>query len=189
MTRDGTAYTVGADGQRVDYVYDEFGQQIATIGAEVEIDGQVVRHRIETEYNDLGQVSVEWSGIAQHSDGTIDRSGARSVSYEYNIRGNVIKTTYADGTFITATYDDLGRKATETNQLGHTRSFQYDERGQLIAVTLPSFTDKDGKSRHAAIPVRLRCRGQSDQPESIRWVAKPPGPSTNKDARSVERCP
>ena len=139
-----TSHTIGADGQRVDYVYDEFGRQVATIGAEVFIGGQIVRHRTEQVYNDLGQVQTERSNITQFAHGSIDDTDVRETSFEYDVRGNVVRTTFADGTFVTATYDDLGRKATETNQLGHTRSFDYDAQGQLVAVTLPSFTDKDG---------------------------------------------
>ena len=139
-----TSHTIGADGQRVDYVYDQFGRQVATIGAEVFIGGQLVRHRTEQVYNELGQVQTERSNITQFADGTTDQSDVRETAYQYDVRGNAVRTTFADGTFVTATYDDLGRKSTETNQLGHTRSFEYDVRGQLVAVTLPSFTDAGG---------------------------------------------
>ena len=39
------------------------------------------------------------------------------------------------------TYDDRGRKITETNQMGLTRTFAYDSQGRLASVTLP---DLDG---------------------------------------------
>ncbi|MDR2437946.1 MAG: hypothetical protein LBE12_01070 [Planctomycetaceae bacterium] len=33
--------------------------------------------------------------------------------------------------------NDKGQKISETNQLGQTRYFEYDDNGQLIKVTLP----------------------------------------------------
>ena len=35
------------------------------------------------------------------------------------------------------TYDDRGRKLTETNQMSQTRTFEYDLMGRLKSVTLP----------------------------------------------------
>ena len=53
----------------------------------------------------------------------------------------MVKTTYADGSFIEMTYDDRGRKLTETNQMDLTRTFTYDVQGRLASVALP---DLDG---------------------------------------------
>ncbi|MDR2439761.1 MAG: hypothetical protein LBE12_10390, partial [Planctomycetaceae bacterium] len=50
---------------------------------------------------------------------------------------NIIETIQPDGTTIKAGYNDKGQKISETNQLGQTRYFEYDDNGQLIRVTLP----------------------------------------------------
>ena len=42
-------------------------------------------------------------------------------------------------------YDELGRKIAETNQLGLTRTFTYDSQGRLASVTLPRLL---GRNRH-----------------------------------------
>jgi RHS repeat-associated protein len=111
------------------------------------IDDQIVWHCSETVYDELGRVSISRTNVKQLSDGTIDRSNAQEIKYIYDNHGNVVKTIYADGTFITATYNDLGQKISETNQLGQTRYFEYDIKGQLIAVILPSVYDPiSGKS-------------------------------------------
>jgi RHS repeat-associated protein len=135
------------DGRIVEYEYDSLGRQIATIDHPVNIDGQIIRHRSESVYDELGRVSISRTNVKQFSDGTIDRSNVQELKYVYDYRGNVVKTIYADGTFITAEYNDLGQKISETNQLGLTRQFEYDLKGQLIAVVLPTVFDPvSGKS-------------------------------------------
>ena len=56
---------------------------------------------------------------------------------KYDAFGNQTKPIFADQSFITAEYDDQGRKVAETNQLGLTRTFQYDQADRLVAVELP----------------------------------------------------
>lgn len=55
-------------------------------------------------------------------DGTTGYSVVSTTTYEYDAFGDQTKTTFADGTFITAAYDGFGRKKSETNQLGLTRT-------------------------------------------------------------------
>ena len=102
------------------YEYDSLDRQIAVTDS----NGL----RTETVYNDLGQVS---------ETNVIGNGQTRTTRYEYDSFGNVIKTTFPDGTFITAEYNDEGQKIAETNQLGQTRRFEYSETGQLTAVILP----------------------------------------------------
>ena len=139
------SFSVSGDGQRVDYEHDSFGRQTATIEPARVVDGVVVRHRVELEYNQLGEVEVERSGIRQLPDGTIDRSDAQEVRYEYDVRGNLTRTTLPDGTFVTTEYDELDRVTTETDAVGNSRHFQYDGFDQLASVTLPSFNDASGE--------------------------------------------
>jgi RHS repeat-associated protein len=61
----------------------------------------------------------------------------RTTEYKYDMFGNIIETILLDGTTIKVGYNDKGQKISETNQLGQTRYFEYDDNGQLIKVTLP----------------------------------------------------
>jgi RHS repeat-associated protein len=135
------------DGRIVEYEYDDLGRQIATIDHPIIINGQEVRHRSETVYDELGRVVISRTNVKQLANGTIDRTNAQELKYVYDYRGNVIKTIVADGTEISATYNEQGQKISETNQLGLTRTFEYNTKGQLIAVVLPSAIDpQTGKS-------------------------------------------
>lgn len=111
------------------------------IGQAVTLTGQSLRHRTETVYDALGRVHQERTNIRQLADGTIDASQVRVTTYEYDELGNLIKTTFPDATFISASYDALGRKVAETNQLGQSRTFEYDAQDRLIAVNLPQVLD------------------------------------------------
>ncbi len=139
---DGTVFKqMAADGQVTEYEYDAFRRQVAVIGTPVVINGQTVRHRRETVYDDQGRTLQQRTNITQFVNGTIDATDVQTTTYEYDSRGNLVKTTYADATIIQMTYDDRGRKLTETNQMGLTRTFAYDSQGRLASVTLP---DLDG---------------------------------------------
>ncbi|MDR2439861.1 MAG: hypothetical protein LBE12_10890, partial [Planctomycetaceae bacterium] len=100
----------------VEYEYDDLGRQIATIDHPVTIDGQVVQHRSETIYDEYGRVSISRTNVKQFADGTIDRSETQELKYIYDARGNVTKTIFADGTEISAVYNEQGQKISETNK-------------------------------------------------------------------------
>ena len=147
---------IAADGQTTTFEYDDLGRQIATISHPLPAEeigltgyapGTLVSLRSETVYDDEGRVAVNRTNIRQiippSGPEQTDDTYAQETTYEYDERGNVVKTTFADDTFITATYDNFGRKVTETNQLGQTRSFTYDDAGRLTQVTLP---DLDGNA-------------------------------------------
>ena len=53
----------------------------------------------------------------------VDDSDAQVTTFEYDAFGNQTKTIFADQSFITAEYDDHGRKVAETNQMGLARKF------------------------------------------------------------------
>jgi YD repeat-containing protein len=101
----------------------------------------VVRHRTETVYNAEGQVEAERRNVRHIvlADGTvqINRAAAQTTTFAYDERGNRTKTIFPDGSLITAEYDKLNRKRSETNQLGLTRTFEYDDADRLTAVELP----------------------------------------------------
>ena len=112
--------SIDANGNTTTYEYDNLDRQVATT------DTNGLRN--ETVYNTLGQV-IESRIIANGQ--------TKSTFYVYDRFGNVVQTTYPDGTSISATYNDEGQKISETNQLGQTRTFEYSETGQLTAVVLP----------------------------------------------------
>jgi RHS repeat-associated protein len=139
---DGTVFKqIAADGQITEYEYDAFRRQVAMIGTPVVINGQTVRLRSETVYDGQGRTRQQRTNITQFPNGTIDATDVQTTTFDYDSRGNIIKTTYADGTFVALAYDDLGRKISETNQMNLTRTFTYDSQGRLASVTLP---DQDG---------------------------------------------
>ncbi|MEX1232941.1 MAG: putative Ig domain-containing protein [Planctomycetaceae bacterium] len=149
------AKNIAADGQTTTYEYDSLNRRIATIAHAVDPasvglippTGAVsVALRTETVYDDQGRVEAERTNIAQFFNAagvtvSIDASAVRETSYEYDIYGQVVKTTFADGNFISMAYDDVGRTVAETNQLGLTRTFDYDHQGRLVAVELPAVVD------------------------------------------------
>jgi RHS repeat-associated protein len=109
-----------ANGNTTTYEYDSLDRQIKV----KQSNGLIT----ETIYNSKGQVEK-----------SIIRSGSeeRVTSYKYDEFGNIVETTQPDGTKISAEYNEKGQKISETNQLGQTRTFEYDDNGQLIKVTLP----------------------------------------------------
>jgi RHS repeat-associated protein len=145
--------TVSETGAVTKYEYDSLGRQTVTIGPMIPLSGvagagptgtpgaTAVALRSETVYDSQGRVWKQRTNIRQYDNGTIDASRVEETIFAYDENGNVTKTTFADGTFVTATYDDLGRKTSDTNQLGLTRSFAYVAQGRLTSVTLP---DLDG---------------------------------------------
>jgi YD repeat-containing protein len=114
------ASSTDAYGNTTTYGYDKFDRQIIVKQA----NGLIT----ETVYNAKGQVEK-----------SIIRFGSeeRVTSYKYDEFGNISETTQPDGTKISAKYNNKGQKISETNQLGQIRTFEYDDNGQLIKVTLP----------------------------------------------------
>ena len=62
---------------------------------------------------------------------------ARVTRFENDANGNVLKTTYPDGSIKTCERDPRGRLLAETNELGYTRHYTRDERGRVIRVQHP----------------------------------------------------
>ena len=58
-----------------------------------------------------------------------------TVSYAYNLRGQVNHITYPDGNGLTRTYDNAGRLASVKDWLGHTTTYTYDPDGHLLGIT------------------------------------------------------
>jgi YD repeat-containing protein len=74
-------------------------------------------------YDSQGRV---WKSLAKAGN------DIRTTEYKYDMFGNIIETIQPDGTTIKAGYNDKGQKISETNQLGQTRYFEYDDNGQSL---------------------------------------------------------
>jgi RHS repeat-associated protein len=69
-------------------------------------------------------------------DHSFDQNGNQTATPAAG-RGLVTKITYADGNFITKTYDQYGDVLTSTDELGHTTSYTYDDYGRVLTTTDP----------------------------------------------------
>jgi RHS repeat-associated protein len=99
----------------------------------------------ETDY--LYYPSGPWTDRLQTVIHPPNASGFRaSETYEYDRDGNgnpvagrglVTKITYADGNFVTKTYNQYGDLLTSTDELGHTTTYTYDNYGRVLTTKDP----------------------------------------------------
>ncbi len=143
--------TADATGATRDYEYDAQGRQIAVVESVVHLDGDLVRHRMETVYDTLGQVVQTRSNIKVTVDENgdildVDDQQAQVTDFEYDAFGNRTKTTVYEGLTeisTSTTYDVDGRIISETDALNQIKSYEYDDQGRLIKVTLPQVVDPE----------------------------------------------
>jgi RHS repeat-associated protein len=57
------------------------------------------------------------------------------TTFGYDSRGNLLTTTFPDGSTKTSTYDSAGQLTAEIDQAGRTTTFAYDDAGNLASVT------------------------------------------------------
>jgi len=104
----------------VRYVYDAGGRLVKIIDAK---DKEIL----------LGH------NISGRTETVTDRYGNLTI-YQYNDRGNVISTIYADGNETTYAYDDPvnpDKPTVVTDQLGNQTRYVYDTHGRTISITDP----------------------------------------------------
>jgi YD repeat-containing protein len=95
---------------------------------------------------------------------TIYALGHATQTVVYDDAGRVERTVFDDGSYTSAAYDNLGRRTSQTDQLGRTTSYEYDVIGNLTAVELPMVDDPaDGlpNTPEAAMEGVLRMSGGS----------------------------
>ena len=68
----------------------------------------------------------------------IDRTNQRVTKYFYDAFGNLIQTTYPDGSATFTTYNNHNQKVTTTDQLGRVTTYTYDSMGRLASTSLPA---------------------------------------------------
>ena len=73
-------------------------------------------------------------------DSIIDKMG-NITSFVYDLRGNVIKTTFPDLTKVTVTYNSNDLPLTEIDQMGHLTIWAYDGSGNVITETVGTSPD------------------------------------------------
>lgn len=149
--------TISADGTTTETIYDSFGRTVVKLGPSLSLsEANLSNHtlattlnppvsvqlRAEIAYDGEGNITEQQNNILQFTlaDGSveIDDSNVNTTIFEYDVRNNLIKTTFNDGSFISTSYDNNDRVISEINQSGLTRTFEYDAQGELIVVELPA---------------------------------------------------
>jgi len=110
-----------AAGHAVSYKYDEDGRQVE---ADDTVNGQA--RETQAAYDAAGRVVK-----------TVDALG-HATQFEHDAGGDVVSTTFADGSATSATFDAQGRKVASTDQLGDTTNYKYDQQGDIADVLLPA---------------------------------------------------
>jgi len=98
----------------------------------------------EYEYNGKGNLIGEkrpdgfWTKMLYDSETdyllqVIDPTGTKLL-YEYDDRGNIIKTTYADGKSVSWVYDENGRPVKRTDKKNRTANYTYNSEGKVSRV-------------------------------------------------------
>ena len=96
------------------------GRQIAVVGALATLaDGTVARHRTETVYDSWGRVETRRSNIRHDltGAGNHDDSQVQETRYQYDARGNAIKTIFDNGSYQQVRFDSQNRKVAEAQQV------------------------------------------------------------------------
>jgi RHS repeat-associated protein len=143
------------DGRTSTLQYDALGRQTGTVNPDgtstsktLDAAGRIVTQTDErgnvTTYayapnrqvvtDPLGNVTTHDLDAQQRRVATTDALG-RVTTFAYDSRGNLVRTTFDDGSQKTATYDLAGHKSSETDQAGRTATFVYDAAGRLTSVT------------------------------------------------------
>jgi RHS repeat-associated protein len=99
---------------------------------------------LRNEYDDTGRLikHVDASGkeityahnLETRQEVVTDRLGNVTV-YEYDERGNIVRSTEPGGGVQTATFDERGNKLSQTNALGKTVTYTYDAADNLTSET------------------------------------------------------
>jgi YD repeat-containing protein len=125
-------YTISPEGLETQYAYNADGQQISVQQDNVPVWDPTTQANVSTPlittytYNAAGEQSSVTDALGD------------TTYYLYGGDGNVIKTTFADGTYITDAYDGLGNKTSETDAMGQTTVWKYNAVGELVEVDEPA---------------------------------------------------
>jgi RHS repeat-associated protein len=87
-----------------------------------------------------GSSSFKYDSLGRLKSAT--NGQGETVSYGYDLAGNVTKITYPNGSAVTRSFDNAERLATVTDWLGKSTSFAYDPDSNLTSITYPSTTSE-----------------------------------------------
>ena len=138
---DGQTLT-GTDSKGVCYftnTYDECGriitQKDAIPGTATSVIGYCDCTRVSTDRNGNANTRV-FNDLGQLVSFT-DRNG-NTTTYTYDERHNVLKETYADGSFVEKTYNSFNKPTSIRDKNGNTTFITYDAKGNVTKITYPS---------------------------------------------------
>lgn len=134
---------------RIDYTYDAAGNRLTQTDA--------LGHTTCFKYDKLGRVTTEidalhhktittYDGmeVKQVEVGKTELAPGRVTQFEYDVQGRKTKTIRLDNAtpprkiaVLTTTYDGDGNVVSETNALGQSTIYQYDQNGWRTSVTKP----------------------------------------------------
>jgi RHS repeat-associated protein len=149
--------TIDALGGRTDFEYnDPLNRRTATIGPAVVTSAGLVRHRSETVYDSKGRVQKETTGIVVNAQtGGIDYSNKNETSFRYDHFGNLVKTTFNDGSFTLNRFDVKGRRLAESTQFGLLTNADYVAQWSDSANSFAVIDTSNGNAVVESIPTRL----------------------------------
>jgi RHS repeat-associated protein len=128
-------------GRTTTYTYDANNREVSNTdptGKQVRTDYDVLG-RVTSMLDKLGnRSSVTYSLVAngQRIASRIEPAN-RVTAFEYDVAGNLTKTTYPDGTFESASYDAENHPLTKTDRGGAVTQYEYDALGRETRKTLP----------------------------------------------------
>lgn len=131
-----------ANGVATAYVYDDAGNLIATRYP----DGSEVNYSYDGIGNITGMTNADVQVLYTYD--TLNRvtqvkvsSHGKTISYEYDARGNRTRMIDPDGGITTYEYDAAGRLERLTNPLKQTTAYTYDGQGRLVSKTYHNGTN------------------------------------------------
>ncbi|WP_440534032.1 Ig-like domain repeat protein [Variovorax sp. YR566] len=123
----------GADTGVVSHAYNVFGDKVRTVDAEHNATSFVfdkLDRLMRTTFESVGiNQTQRWDQAGRMLSQT--NGNNETVSYDYDLRGNLIKTTQPLGQVTLAGYDALNRKVVEMDANGALATWKYDYFGQL----------------------------------------------------------
>jgi RHS repeat-associated protein len=143
------------DGSYETFSYNGFGQvqshRMRSGGTETfEYDGNGRLSAYRDPYHQSGNPNAwfQYDGLDRVIAVTDSRGASRgdpayTILIQYNMRGQVIKVTHPDGSFVQKSYNPDGTVVSASDELGHTASFTYDDYKRLCSATTPLRSPSD----------------------------------------------
>ncbi len=142
---------IDAAGNITTYQYDVNGNKTSESSSRTDTNGNVVvvttsmlydkRNKPIEQIDALGNsVRFTYNSLGKEETFT-DKNGNRLTRY-YDDIGNLIQTTYADGTFEAYTYDAENNRIGSTDRAGRITSYEYDGNNRLVRTQFPDGTSE-----------------------------------------------